>query len=163
MFLFYKVEEGYRDIAFFVLCFFVVSDAVAHHFFLDIRSAKGNGWIIFVLYNIINVSIIWKLWVLKSPLFIRHVLVANVALNIVVSYYFISNSVSKLVYTLYEYPAAILMALCLFFLWMAGYGNRLCNSKINNAGVLCTLRRYCLRSGGGNGLDVRVQASRNSR
>jgi len=91
MFLFYKAEEGYRDIAFFVLCFFVVSDVVFHYFLLDIRYAAGNGWIIFLLYNTINVAIIWKLWKLMSPLFIRRVLVANVLLNIVVSYHHPSN------------------------------------------------------------------------
>ena len=74
MFLFYKVEEGYRDIAFFVLCFFVVSDVFYHYFFLDIRNAPGNGWIIFLIYNIINVSIIMKIKNMASSTVISGVL-----------------------------------------------------------------------------------------
>jgi len=163
LFLFYKAEKGYRDIAFFVLCFFVVSDVFYHYFFLDLRDAPGNGWIIFQFYNAINVAIIWKLWKLMSPLFIRRVLATNVLLNIVVSYYFISDSVSDLVYTMYEYPAGFLMILCLFFLWMISYGIRLGNSKVNHTGVVCSLLRYCLRNRGGGRMEIGVQASRSER
>lgn len=142
MFLFYKVEEGYRDIAFFVLCFFVISDAVAHHFFMDIRNA--NNWIIYQLYNFVIILIMWRIWNMVSALFILYVLGANVLLNIVVSYYFISNMVPKLIYTIYPYPAGFLMLLCLFYLWMVSYGIRLSNSKVNHTGIIDPLLRLCL-------------------
>lgn len=144
LFLYYKVEEGYRDIAFFVLCFFVVSDVVAHHFFMGLRTAKGNGWIIYQLYNFVIVAIMWKIWNMMSALFILFVLGVNVLLNIVVSYYFISNAIPKLLYTIYPYPAGFLMLLCLFFLWMVGYGIRLSNSKSNHTGIIDPLLRVCL-------------------
>jgi len=159
MFLFYKVEEGYRDITFFVLCFFVVSDVFFQYFFLDIRSAKGNGWIIYQLYNAINIAIMIKIKPMAGSLFIKRVLLANVLLNIVVSYYFISNLVPKLVYTIYPYPAGFLMLLCLFYLWMVGYGIRLCNSKVNHTGLICSLLQYCLCNRGGGRLENRVQTS----
>lgn len=142
LFLFYKVEEGYRDIAFFVLCFFVVSDITYHYFFLDFRSA--NNWVIYLLYNIINVSIMVKIHKMMSPLFILLVLGVNVLLNIVASYFFISNLVPELVYTIYPYPAGLLMLLSLFYLWMVGYGIRLSNSKANNTGFISSLLRVCL-------------------
>ena len=144
LFLYYKVEEGYRDIAFFVLCFFMISDAMYHYFFIDIRSGEGNGWIIYQLYNIINVLIIWKIRHLSGSLFIRLVLTANVLLNIVVSYFFISNSITKMVYNVYPYPAGFLMLLCLFYLWMVGYGIRLSDSKDNNSAFINSLLRVCL-------------------
>jgi len=142
MFLFYKVEEGYRDIAFFVLCFFVVSDAVAHHFFMEFRGA--NNWFIYQLYNIVIVAIMWKIRNMRSAMLILLVLTANILLNIVVSYYFISNSIAKIVYTIYPYPAGFLMLLCLFYLWMVGYGIRLSDSKINNSAFINSLLRVCL-------------------
>ena len=144
LFLFNKTEEGYRNIAFFVMCWFVVSDAVAHHFFLDIRSAKGNGWIIYQLYNCVNVWIIYKIWKMMSPLFMLLILGVNVLLNIVVSYYFISNMVHKMIYTIYPYPAGFIMVLCLFYLWMVGYGIRLSNSKSNYSAFIDPLLRVCL-------------------
>jgi len=160
LFLYYKVEEGYRDIAFFVLCFFVVSNVVYRYFFLEFRAIEGNRWFIYQLYNCVNVAVIWKLWRLKEAIFVRRVLLVNVLLNIAVSYYFISNMVHKLIYTIYPYPAAILMLLCLFYLWMVGYGIRMGNNKVNHTGFICTLLRYCVYSGSGDRLGVRVQTSR---
>jgi len=160
LFLFYKAEEGYRDIAFFVLCFFVVSNVVYRYFFLDFRGIKGNGWFIYQLYNCVNVAIMWKLWKMKSALFIRRVLLANVLLNIVVSYYFISNMLPKLVYTIYPYPAGLLMLLCLFYLWMVGYGIRLCDNKVNHTGIICFLLRHCVYCRSGRRVDIGIQTSR---
>ncbi len=142
LFLYHKTEEGYRNIAFFVLCFFVVSDSVAHHFFLEFRGA--NNWVIYQLYNLVIIAIGLKIYKMVSALFMLLIFTANVLLNIVVSYYFISNSVPKVVYTIYPYPAGFLMVLSLFYLWMVGYGIRLSNSKSNYSEFINTLLRVCL-------------------
>jgi len=135
MFLFYKVEEGYRDIAFFVLCFFVVSDIIYHYFFLEFRA--DNNWFIYQLYSAVNIWIIYKLSKIMSPLFITRILKVNVLLNIVVSLWFLSTTDDKIIYNVYPYLAGILMVLALSFLWMVSYGARLLVSKGNNRSPFC--------------------------
>ena len=81
LFLFYKVESAYRDAAFLVLTWFVVSDVIYHYFLLDFRNA--NNWVIYQFYNAINVAILYKLKPLVKAPFILLFLGANVMLNIV--------------------------------------------------------------------------------
>jgi len=144
LFLYHKAETGYRNIAFFVLCFFVVSDVVYNYFLLDLRYQPGHGWIIFMLYSFVNCWIIYKLWRLSSPISIRCVLATNVLLNIVASNYFTSNTIPDLVYTMYEYPAGLLMISCLIFLWMVSYGIRLGDKQGNNSNFISAVLRVCL-------------------
>jgi len=153
LFLYSKAEEGYRNIAFFVLCWFVVSDAVYHYFFLDIRGEEGNGWIIYQLYNLINVLIILKIRKLMSPLFIIAVLTVNVLLNIVASFYFISNLLPESVYNVYPYVAGFIMLLSLFYLWTVSYGIRLADSKGSNTNIISAILRLCI----GKRYRVRIQ------
>jgi len=153
LFLFYKAEEGYRDIAFFVLCWFVVSDAIYYYLLWDIRGVDGNGWIIFQLYNLLNVSIILKIRKLMSPLFITSLLTANVLLNIVASFYFISNLLPESVYNIYPYAAGFIMLLSLFYLWTVSYGVRLGDSKSSNTNIISAILRLCL----GKRYRVRIQ------
>lgn len=141
LFLFHKVEEGYRDIAFFVLCFFILSDVIYHYFFLDFRAA--NNWVIYLLYSAVNVWVIYKLGKLMSPLFIIRVLKANVLLNIAISLWFISTTDDKMIYNVYPYLAGILMVLALSFLWMVSYGCRLLVSKAHNRSAFYRRVRLC--------------------
>ncbi len=141
LFLFYKVEEGYRDIAFFVLCFFIVSDVIYHYFFLDLRNA--NNWLIYQFYNVVNIWIIYKLGKIMSPQFIIRVLKANVLLNIVISLWFISTTDGKMIYNVYPYLAGVFMVLALSFLWMVSYGVRLLASKSHNRSAFYRRVRLC--------------------
>jgi len=151
LFLYHKAESGYRNIAFFVLCFFIVSDVIAHHFFFDLR--ESNHWLIYQLYNTVNAFVIWKLKKLGVSLFILAILTVNVLLNIVVSMWFVSNLIPDAVYNTYPYTAGFLMALCLFYLWMVSYGIRLGDKQGNNSNFIGSILRVWL----GNMYRVRLK------
>ena len=140
LFLYSKAEEGYRNIAFFALCWFIVSDVIYHYFFLDIRAA--NNWLIYLIYSAVNVWIIYKLSKLRAALFINRVLKANVLLNIVASLWFLSSTDDKMIYNVYPYPAGLFMILVLSYLWMVSYGTRILASQNNNRNIF--YRRICV-------------------
>lgn len=142
LFLFYKVEFAYRDVAFLVLCWFVVSDVIYHYLLLDFRNA--NNWVIYQFYNVINVVIFYKLKPLVSAPFILLVLGLNVLLNIVVSFWFISTTDDKMIYDSYPYPAGILMLLALSYMWCLGYGIRRVEFYRNNRKFFYSFLRVCL-------------------
>jgi len=122
--LFYRQSAPEHErTAFCVLCFFVVSEVVYQRFFLDIRSQ--NNWLIFILYNVINTAVCYKLHQLKSHLIILLTILLNVLLNIVVSFNTTSDLVGQIVYTSYSYIAAALMLVCLWYMWSIKNGNRI--------------------------------------
>lgn len=141
LFLYSKAQEGYRDIAFFTMCWFAVSDIVAHHFFLDFRSA--NNWVIYLLYSAVNVWVIYKLNGLPESAFVVKLLRANVLLNIVASAWFLSSTDSEMIYNIYSYLAGIIMVLVLSYLWMVSYGVGILASKNGDRNLFCRRVRLC--------------------
>lgn len=144
LYLYTKVWRNYQSIAFTVLCFFVVSDVTYNYLFKDFRGS--NNWLIYQLYSAINIAVIYKLRQLNAHLFIIGLIVSNTLVNVVTSFYFISQAVSPSVYNLYPYFAGAISILCLIYLRMLGNGVRYLNSNINNQGAVSVLFR---RSNGG--------------
>lgn len=134
VFLVYGVNAEFRRIAVTVLAFFVVSDAFYHYFLFDLREA--NHWLIYWIYNSVNILVLCNLKRLGAHLVITSLIAANVLLNIVVSFYFISKFIPEWVYNTYFIPADAIALLVLGYLWMIGYGNRLLNNKINNRNLI---------------------------
>jgi len=130
VFLVYGVNTEFKRIAVTVLAFFVVSDAFYHYFLFELRAA--NHWLIYWIYNTINILVLWNLKRLGAHMVITGLIAANVLLNIVVSFYFISKSMPEWVYNGYFIPADVIALLILAYLWMIGYGNRFLSNKINN-------------------------------
>lgn len=138
VFLVYGVKEEFRRIAITVLAFFVVSDTFYHYFLFDLREA--NNWLIYWIYNTVGILVMWNLKRLGAHLVITGLIASNVLLNIVASFYFVSESMPEWVYDGYFIPADIIASLVLAYLWVIGYGNRLLGNKINNRGFI---RRIC--------------------
>lgn len=130
VFLVYGVNTEFKRIAVTVLAFFVVSDAFYHYFLFNLREA--NHWLIYWIYNTVNILVLWNLRRLGAHVVISGLVSTNILLNIVVSFYFISNFIPEWVYNGYFIPADVIALLILAYLWMIGYGNRLLSSKINN-------------------------------
>jgi hypothetical protein len=139
LYLFSNTRERFKSIAFLVLCFFVVPDVAYHYLFLEFRAA--NNWVIYQIYNLINVVLIYKLYKNNAHLIIIGLLAANVLLNIVVSHYFISDLVSKIVYNSYPYIAGSIMLACLSYMWVLTNGNRTLERFNNHTGLIGVLFR----------------------
>lgn len=142
LFLFYKAEKGYRNIAFFLLCWFIVSDVVYHYFFTDFRA--DNNWFIYQLYSTVNLFILYKLKPLVPTIFILVVISANVFFNIIISLWFISTTDDKMIYNMYPYPAGIVMLLVLSYMWAMGYGIRRVEFYRNNRSLIYSFLRLAL-------------------
>jgi hypothetical protein len=138
-YLYVKATLDYKNIALVVFLWLLVSDVTYNYFFLEFRAQ--NNWVIYQLYNLINTAVILFLAKNKSHLVILGLIVANVLLNIVVSYYFIANSVSHMVYNLYPYVATAIAISALAYLWMLGNGVRFLDSDDNNRGYIANLLR----------------------
>ena len=139
LYLYIKVWRDEQRIAFTVLCFFIISDVTYHYLFKDFRGA--NNWLIYQLYSAINIIIIYKLRQLNAHLFIIGLIVANTLINILTSFYFISHSISSIVYSAYPYFAGAISILCLIYLRMLGNGARYLNSNVNNKSAVGFLFR----------------------
>jgi hypothetical protein len=139
LYLFSKCRERFKSIAFLVLCFFVVPDVVYHYFLLDFRAE--NNWVIYQLYNIINVALIYKLYKSNAHLIIIALLAINVLLNIVASHYFISDLIPKIVYNSYSYIAGGIMLACLGYMRVLTNGNRTLERFNNHSGLIGVLFR----------------------
>lgn len=130
LFLYRGVRESYRNIAFVVLCWFVISDLVFHYLFLEFRA--DNDWAIYQLYNLVNVVVLYKLVKFNAFSFLIASIGANVLLNIVASAYFISNSISTELLQSYTYPAGAIMLVNIMYLWIMGNGTRPRDFQTNN-------------------------------
>ena len=137
--LFSKARVEYRDVSFLVLCFFVITEACYQHFFLEFRAA--NNWFIYLLYSLIYIPIIHKLKKSNAHLVIIDAIRVNVLLNIVVSFYFIGDTVPKLIYDVYPYLAGLIMIICLIYQWMWSYGTRFIDSFSNNKNIITRILR----------------------
>lgn len=146
LYLYSKVSRAEKSIAFTVLCFFVVSDVVYNYLFKEFRS--DNHWVIYWLYSAVNLGVIYNLKRTGAHLVIMALIAANVLLNIVVSFYFISKSIPYWVYNLYPYPAGFIMVSCLIYLWMLQNGARRIDSLANNQSALGVFFRRGDRLGG---------------
>jgi len=140
--LFWLACEVYRNIAFLVLCFFVVSEVTHTNFFLTFRSA--NPWFIYQLYSLINVIIIYRLYKAKAHISIVGLITLNVLLNIVVSYYLISDVLPKAIFILYPDIAGIIAVLCLVYMGaITRYGNRYLDYKNHSDHLFGRILRTC--------------------
>lgn len=140
LWLYPSAINEFKSVSFTLLCFFVVSEVVYQRFFLDVRNE--NNWIIYLVYNVINLAILFRLHYLKSHLVIIVVITANLLLNIVVSYYFKHTLVSIDVYNAYPYVAGLLMISCLAYMWgLTNNGIGLLRRYANYRGIVGILFR----------------------
>lgn len=145
LYLYTKAWNDDKSTAFSMLCFFVVSDVAYHYLFKDFRAE--NNWAIYWIYNVINLGVMWNLKKSGAHLISLVLISINVLLNIVVSFYFISNSIGYSVYNIYPYLAGIIMILCLLYMWGLGHGARRIDSHNHHSGVIGALFRRCGRMG----------------
>jgi len=139
---FYLYRRVWRDdesIAFWMLCFFAISEIVYSRFALEFRAE--NNWAIYWIYNGINLFVMYKLKVCAAHLVSLVFIGLNILLNIVASFYFISNIVPEAVYNYYPYPAGFIMVACLTYLWALGHGARRIDSLDDNSGFISTFFR----------------------
>lgn len=108
MVLFFFAKDEFKNISFFVLAYFVLSDALYHHFFLELRGL--NLWPLYLFYNVINVSILFFLDYFKSHQAIKFIIAANILLNIPESIYFITETKTNFMYNAY-YGIALSIAI----------------------------------------------------
>jgi hypothetical protein len=145
LYLYTKVWNDDKSTAFTMLCFFVVSDVAYHYLFKEFR--VNNNWAIYWIYNAINLGVMWNLKKSGAHLIALALISINVLLNIVVSFYFISNSIGYSVYNIYPYLAGIIMILCLLYMWGLGHGAKRVDSLNNRSGAVGALFRRCGRMG----------------
>jgi len=141
------VQNQERKIAFIVLSFFVISDVAYNYFFEEFRA--NNNWFIYQMYNVIDVIVIYGLKRLNAHLFIIGLIALNVLINIVVSFYFISDLIPRSFYDYYKFAAGTVAILSLCYLWMIGYGSKYINSLGNSKNVVSVLFRRFSRLGNG--------------
>ena len=140
VFLVYGIKEEFRRIGITVLAYFVVSDAIYHYFLIDFRQA--NNWAIYWIYNAVNIAVLFNLKRLHAHLVITLLISLTILLNIIVSFYFISDFMPEWVYNGYFIPADIIALLILAYLWMIGYGDRLLVSENYNRSFINRVFRF---------------------
>jgi len=138
-YLYQKATLDYKNIALVVFLWFLVSDVVYHHAFLGFRAE--NNWAIYQFYNMINIAVILFLANNKSHMVIIVLIIANILLNIVASYYFISDLMPISVYNSYPYFAKTIAFLALIYMWMLGHGVKFLDSDDHNRSYLINLLR----------------------
>ena len=114
--LFFFARDEFKNISFFVLAYFVLSDALYHYFFLGLREA--NLWPLYLFYNVINVTILIFLDYYKSHQAIKFIIAANLLLNIIQSVYFITETKTSFVYNTYYWISLMLAVFALFYMSM---------------------------------------------
>jgi len=118
-----------------VLFLWLLISDIAHTFLLlDFRAV--NSWVIYQIYNCINSATILTLIKLSTHMIAIYVLAANILLNILVSFYFISDSIPIVVYNSYSYIAGILTVTVLGYMRMLHYGSRVRKREINNSNIV---------------------------
>lgn len=139
-YLYNKTPPVYEKISLAVFLWFFISDIVAHHFLLDLRSS--NHWVIYQLYNLINVAVMYFLFKNKSHVSILAILVANVLLNIIASLYFVGSTIPIEVYNIYPYLAGVCMILAILYMWALSNGNNIANGNDNNRRISGPIHRF---------------------
>jgi len=147
--LYFYSQAGieFKKIAFTVLLYFVVSDVTYHYFFLEFR--LQNKWPLYLMYNVINVTILFRLDYLKSHNAIKMLISLNILLNIVQAFYFITTTDSHFVYNMYKYIAIPIAILALIYMGLLRDGAKYLSIKSYNnaylARVLCNRRFHFFR------------------
>ena len=143
-----RASRQYQSICFIVLCWFVISEVVYNHLFLELRAQ--NNWLIYIFYNVINVIIALKLLSNQSHNVIISLISLNILLNIVVSMYFAGYLFPIFLYHMYPYIAASISVAVLIYMWDISNGarfiDRLAHNKNNFIRLLCI--RYGVRGRG---------------
>ena len=80
-YLYVKATLDYKNIALVVFLWLLVSDVTYNYFFLEFRAA--NNWVIYQLYNVINISVMYFLAYNKSHIVMLGLIITNIMLNIV--------------------------------------------------------------------------------
>jgi len=137
----------FKKIAFTVLLYFVISDITYHYFFLEFRLA--NKWPLYLMYNLINIGILFRLDYLKSHNVIKMLISLNILLNIVQAFYFITTTDSNFVYNMYKYLAVPIAICASIYMGLLRDGAKYLSIKTYNNGyiarVLCGRHVHLLR------------------
>lgn len=144
LFLFYNTPYQSRKLAFSVLFYFIVSDVIYHYFLIDFRQA--NNWVIYWLYNLVNIFVLVRSYIIKAHYLIFILMGLNVLLNVITSMWFVSDIISDVIYNSYSYSAGAIMIVCLFYMWTLANGNKLFDGENNNSDFI----NFLFRRGGRN-------------
>ena len=128
--LWLTAHKRYSKIAFVLFLWLLIPDLIHTYLFLEFREA--NNWVIYQLYNCVNSATICALIKLYSHMLIIYTLAINILLNILISFYFISDNIPILVYNSYSYVAGMLTVIGLMYMRALHYGSRVRQREINN-------------------------------
>jgi len=127
-------HKRYRNIAFVLFLWLLISELAYVNIFLEFRS--NNSWAIYQIYNLINCATISLLKTLNSHMLPICLLAMNVLLNIAISFYFISDNIPIVVYNSYSYIAGMITLLALLYMRMLRYDNRLKRRENDNSNII---------------------------
>ena len=130
LYLTFKTDIEYRAIAFAVLAYLVISDVTYNYLFIEIR--QSNNWLIYTLYNLINLFTLYNLEKFRAHLVIRYLIFANILLNVAVSFYFTTESIGESVYNMYPYLASCIAIMCVMYVGILSVGIKYLGSNFNN-------------------------------
>ena len=127
-------HKRYRKIAFVHFLWLLISELAYINLFTEFRS--NNHWAIYQIYNFINSATICALTTLKSHMLPVYLLAVNILLNIVISFYFISDNIPISVYNSYSYIAVIITVMVLLYMRGLHYGYRLKRRENDNSNII---------------------------
>ena len=127
-------HKRYRKIAIVLFLWLLISEIAYNNLFIEFRS--NNHWFIYQIYNVINSVTVTLLAILKSHMLPIYLMTTNILLNIVISFYFISDNIPISVYNSYSYIACIIVVLALAYMGVLHYGSRLKRRENNNTSVI---------------------------
>ena len=104
----YKNTNKNRQICFILLAWFVVSESAHTNLLLEVRAE--HNWLIYQMYNIINVLTGYALIQSNSHVVMVLLMSVNILLNVITSLYFAYDFMPDIVYNVY-YPIAVLISL----------------------------------------------------
>lgn len=131
-----------RRICWTLYWWFLISHAVYTNLLLDLRAE--HNWLIYQMYNAINILSIYCLKSLNAHIGIILLMAVNILLNCFVSIYFAYDFVEIIVYNMYVYPAsAIMISVLIYMIMVTIRGSFGCSYY--NKGLIA--RILCLRYG----------------
>ncbi len=129
-----------RQICCTLLAWFVISELTYTNLLLDIR--VEHNWLIYQIYNVINVLTIFQLKNLNAHIGIISLMAVNILLNCFVSTYFAYDFIGVIVYNMYVYPASAIMISVLIYMIMVTIRGGFGCSRGNKSSIINII---CLR------------------
>ena len=146
LYLYSQASIEFRKISFAVMLYFVATDLIFHHFIQEFRDL--NRWAIFLVYMLINATILIRLDYLKSHMAIKTVISLHILWNIAVAIYLVSTTDNHIVYNMNYSIALSFAVLSLIYMLVItdGLRNYIKSRNINYHHRNNFMRMLCHRS-----------------